>query len=126
MSGWPLAVAAIRHPIDLAIAAWLDAKAKRTGSAKTATAYATTLTAFRALLRDHGLDLDGDPALIGLAAQGWAGRGDPAPATFNQKLAILSIFYSYALKRDLLRAYPETRRALEKSSCAHARWTKAR
>ena len=75
---------------------------ERTGSAKTATAYATTLIAFRALLRDHDLDLDGDPALVALVAQGWAGRGDPAPATFNQKLAILSSFYSYALKRDLL------------------------
>lgn len=102
-TGGPLAVAATRHPIALAIAAWLDAKAKRTGSVKTATAYATTIAAFRALLRDHGLDLDGNPALVALVAQGWAGRGDPASATFNQKLAILSSFYSYALKRDLLK-----------------------
>lgn len=97
-----LTFAVAHHPLDLAIAAWLDAKAKRTGSAKTATAYATTIAAFRALLRDHGLDLDGNPALVALVAQGWAGRGDPAPATFNQKLAILSSFYSYAIKRDLL------------------------
>ncbi len=96
-------VAQGRLPLDLAIAAWLDAKAKRTGSAKTATAYATTLNAFRALLRDHGLDLDSDPAVVSLVAQGWAGRGNPAPATFNQKLAILSSFYTYALKRDLLK-----------------------
>ena len=101
--GGSLAVAAECQPIGLAIAAWLDAKAKRTGSVKTATAYATTLAAFRATLRDHGLDLDGAPALVALVAQGWAGHGDPAPATFNQKLAILSSFYSYALKRDLLK-----------------------
>jgi len=92
-----------RRPIELAIAAWLDAKVARTGSAKTATAYATTLTTFRALLQDHGLDLDSDPALVSLVAQGWAGHGDPAPATFNQKLAILSSFYSYTLRRDLLK-----------------------
>ncbi len=101
--GGPLAFAAACQPIELAIAAWLDAKAKRTGSVKTATAYATTLAAFRATLRDHGLDLDGAPALVALVAQGWAGHSDPAPATFNQKLAILSSFYSYALKRDLLK-----------------------
>jgi integrase len=97
-----LVFAAEHQPIALAIAAWLDAKAKRTGSAKTATAYVTTLTAFRTALRDQGLDLDGDPALVALVAQGWAGHGAPAPATFNQKLAILSSFYSYAIKRDLL------------------------
>jgi len=102
-SGGSLAFTSARHPIDLAIAAWLDAKAKRTGSVKTATAYATTLTTFRAFLRNHDLDLESDPALIALVAQGWAGRGNPAPATFNQKLAILSSFYSYALKRDLLK-----------------------
>ncbi|MDQ6905205.1 MAG: tyrosine-type recombinase/integrase [Chloroflexota bacterium] len=97
-----LSTVAGHPPLDIAIAAWLDAKAKRTGSAKTATAYAATIAAFRALLRDHGLDLDGDPALVALVAQGWASHGDPAPATFNQKLAILSSFYSYALRRDLL------------------------
>jgi integrase len=102
-TGGSLAVAAERRPIELAIAAWLDAKAKRTNSVKTATAYAATIAAFRALLRDHGLDLDGDPALVALVAQGWAGHGNPAPATVNQKLAILSSFYSYALKRDLLK-----------------------
>jgi integrase len=89
-------------PVELAIAAWLDAKAKRTGSVKTARSYSDTLTTFRATLRDHGFDLDSDPALVSLVAQGWAGHGNPAPATFNQKLAILSSFYSYALRRDLL------------------------
>jgi len=107
-SDWPapdrsLAFAVAHHPLDLAIAAWLDAKVKRTGSAKTATAYAATLIAFRTTLGDHGLDLDGDAALVALVAQGWAGHGDPAPATFNQKLAILSSFYSYVLRRDLLK-----------------------
>ncbi len=95
-------VVADQRPLELAIVAWLEAKAKRTGSAKTAVAYVTTLAAFRATLRDHGLDLDGDPRLVALVAQGWAGRGAPAPATFNQKLAILSSFYSYATKRGLL------------------------
>lgn len=101
-AGASLLLAATHHPLDLAIAAWLHAKASRTGSAKTATAYATTLAAFRVTLGDGGLDLDGDPRLVALIAQGWAGHGDPAPATFNQKLAILSSFYSYARTHDLL------------------------
>ena len=101
-AGASLLLAATHHPLDLAIAAWLHAKASRTGSAKTATAYATTLAAFRAILGGHGFDLDGDPRLLALIAQGWAGSGNPAPATFNQKLAILSSFYSYARTHDLL------------------------
>jgi site-specific recombinase XerD len=89
-------------PLDLAIAAWLDSKVKRSGSAKTERAYRDTLAAFRKALIAVGTDLDGDSRAIALAAQGWAGRDDPRPATYNQRLAILSSFYTFARKRGLL------------------------
>ena len=88
--------------VDLAIAAWLDAKRQRSGSAKTARAYHDTITAFRALLRGRGLELDGDTAALALLAQAWAGQGEPQPSTYNQRLAILSSFYKFGRKQGLL------------------------
>ena len=57
------------------------------------------MTAFRALLRGRGQDLDGDPAALALLAQAWAGTGAPSPATYNQRLAILSSFYKFGRKQ---------------------------
>jgi len=56
----------VAPPIALAIAAWLDAKSKRSGSAKTARAYADAITDFRAVLISAGLDLDSDPRPVSL------------------------------------------------------------
>lgn len=89
-------------PVDLARRAWLDAKRGRSGSERTADAYAATLDAFRAALRAAGLDLDGDTRAIALALQAWAGRDEPAAATFNQRRSIVSSFYAYAAQRGLL------------------------
>jgi integrase len=85
-----------------AIAAWLDAKSGRSGSPKTRRAYTDAITDFRALLCQARQDLDGPAELVALAAQGWAGRGEPSPATYNQRLAILSSFYQFAAARGLL------------------------
>jgi len=97
-----------RLPIDLAIAAWLDAKAKRSGSTRTARAYADTIADFRAVLISSGFDLDSDPRPVSLSAQAYAGnRKDGthesvSASTYNQKLAIISSFYVYARKQGLL------------------------
>lgn len=88
--------------LDLAIAAWLDSKAGRSGSKHTARIYETTLADFRTRLQAGGLDLDADPRAVALAAQGWAGLNSPAPSTFNRRLAVLSSFYSFARKRGML------------------------
>ncbi len=104
--------------LDLVLAAWLDAKAGRSGSAKTLVAYRETLRDFRALLHGQGLDLDGPVPELATFAQALAGathtsgRGRPArdgmvsPNTFNQRLAILSSFYAFALRRGVLTANP--------------------
>ncbi len=93
-------------PLDLVITAWLHEKATHTGSHKTEHAYTEAITSFRGLLVAQGLDLDSDGALVSTLAQGWAGysvRGRPvSPSTYNQRLAILSSFYTYArLKRSV-------------------------
>src|SRR5438552_16429349 len=106
--------------IDIAIAAWLDVKQRRSGSEKTRKAYADTLLTFREQLQQTGRDLDayGNLYLMGadnevarqqavteiaLAAQGFAGQSTKnesiSPATYNQRLAILSSFYTFANKR---------------------------
>lgn len=104
----PAASPAAPRP-DLVVAAWLAAKAERSGSAKTQRAYTDAIAGFRQLLARAELDLDADPQIVGLAAQGWAGQGAPAPATFNQRLAILSSFYSYAIKQGALSENPIAR-----------------
>jgi site-specific recombinase XerD len=98
--------------LDQAIAAWLDEKHGSSGSDKTYQAYSDTLQSFRALLLDGRLDLDADPSAVFPLAQGWAGtststrRASVAAATFNQRLAIISSFYEYAIRADVLHYNP--------------------
>ena len=106
--------------LELGIAAWLHEKVGQTRSEKTRTAYTETITAFRALLHGEGLDLAWDPRegeseaqireRVALYAQAFAStrlptsrhKGPIAPATKNQRLAILSSFYRFATKRGFL------------------------
>ncbi len=69
--------------LELAIAAWLDAKSKRSNSSKTLVAYRDTLASFRETLLAAGLDLDTpDITTLALAAQGWAGQSRAATPSF--------------------------------------------
>lgn len=94
--------------LDTCILAWVDEKRGKSGSQKTATAYHSTLAQFRRLLQDQQRDLDADPGLVAPLAQGWAAqydstrRAEVAPTTYNQRLAILSSFYAYAIRNDVL------------------------
>jgi integrase/recombinase XerC len=103
-------VSQLNSKLDLAVAAWLDAKAKRSGSKRTAKTYASLIQEFRNTLRSANLDLDSDVTVVALIAQGWAGKGETGlgvgAATFNQRLAVLSSFYTYAKKQRLLMENP--------------------
>ena len=89
--------------IDLAARAWLHTKSGKSGSLKTLRAYQDTLAAFRAALEAVGLDLDTpDPQRLALVAQVFAGGPEVAPATHNQRVAVLSSFYKFVLLRRLL------------------------
>jgi len=92
-------------PLQLALSAWLDAKSRRSGSEKTRKAYTETMASFMSMLHQAGLTLESDPAAVATTAQVWAGvgeQGEVAPATYNQRLAIISSFYGFARKRGLL------------------------
>lgn len=90
-------------PIDIAIIGWIDAHKR---SEKTRRAYQDTISQFRAALQHVQLDLDGEPEKIALAAQAFASFSKAkevvARATVNQRLAILSSFYTYGMKHNLL------------------------
>lgn len=96
-----------RDPVALAIAAWLDSKQGRSGSTRTRDAYAATLADARAALAAVNLDLDGNPRAVALALQGWSRQSKVAgrtvkPATVAQRLAVISSYYEFVIRRGLL------------------------
>jgi integrase len=106
-SSTQLVISQQSYPIELAISAWLDAKSKLSGSAKTLRAYQDTITGFRQALQRVHLDLDAPARDVALVLQAWAsrdttGQHEVTANTFNQRLAILSSFYAFARKRQLL------------------------
>ncbi len=89
--------------IDSAVAEWLAQK-ETIGSKRTRAEYEVTMRRFRALLAQGGLDLLSNPIDIARIAALWANmRGslsrrpgqDVSPAMYNQRLAILSSFYTF-------------------------------
>ena len=96
--------------LDGCIAAWLKNKSERTGSAKTKRAYSDTINGFRTMLqlaRPIPLDLDStDYRALRIAVEVFASGNGVSPATFNQRLAILSSFYTYAIKQEVLDKNP--------------------
>ncbi len=90
--------------IDAAIAEWLHQKETRTGSQKTRKAYADTMSQFRAALASVSLDMLDTPVDVARLAGLWASTRvvgsrragqDVSPGTYNQRLAILSSFYTF-------------------------------
>ncbi len=90
--------------LDSAIAEWVAQKRIRTGSEKTRQAYEDTMQAFRAFLSSGGLDLLSNPVDVARVAAIWASMRneksrkpgqDVSPSTYNQRLAILSSFYTF-------------------------------
>jgi integrase/recombinase XerD len=97
--------------LELAISAWLHKHGKRDDEhTRTSEAYEETMTAFRAGLQRHSLDLDGDPGKVALLVQAFAygsTRGRQVKSTTaNVRLAILSSFYVYAKKLKFLDENP--------------------
>jgi len=100
--------------LEVTISGWLHAKFQHSGSQKTRRAYSETLIQFRTWLTGEGLDLDSpgeqERVKIAFLAQAYAAhsvRGKQVrPATFNQRLAILSSFYTYAKGKQLVAINP--------------------
>jgi len=98
------ALTAHQLTIDSAIAEWLAQKETRTGSQKTRKAYEDTMQQFRDALACGGLDLLSNPIDIARVAALWANMRsgntrkpgqDVSPSTYNQRLAILSSWYTF-------------------------------
>ena len=95
------------YPLELTVSAWLDSKSKLSGSARTHRNYVDVITAFRAALQRADMDLDSPTPDVRLMAQAWAsksfdGLSNVSAATYNQRLAVLSSFYTFARNRQLL------------------------
>ena len=105
-----------------AIKVWLLSKEQETGSNRTEEIYEKFIMSFREQLQKSGYDLDGLPltlnrlatkedqedalSVLSLAAQGWAmqskRRETIGASTYNQRLSVLSSFYTFARKRRFL------------------------
>lgn len=88
-----------RPTLNQCISLWLATKTKR--SEQTKRAYTTVIAQFRAALQATGRDLNSDATIVALIAQEWAGVGADGRAvsasTFDQRLAILSSFFKFAV-----------------------------
>src|SRR6266852_2707239 len=98
------AITPYQFTIDAAVAEWLAQKETRTGSRKTRQAYEDTMRQFLAFLAHGGLDLLSAPIDIARVAALWANMrtdtsrrpgADVSPSTYNQRLAVLSSWYTF-------------------------------
>lgn len=99
-----------RLSIEEAAVKWLETKFARTGSEKTKQAYKTTLAQFDMYVRTQGSTLGSDTRQIALYAQTWASvpmkKERVSLSTVNQRLAILSSFYTFAIKQGVCEHNP--------------------
>lgn len=114
------------NPIDQYVADWLSAKSAKSGSTKTQKSYTETMAEFRAALAaktsdpTKPVDLLSDPALVAMTAEQWALSSKTGktvtPATFNQRLAVVSSFYVFYSKKAVLsgRAIPNPISAVDR------------
>jgi len=107
------ALTSYQFTLDSSITEWLEQKRlTRSGSAKTIRAYHDTMQQFRDFLAGGGLDLLSNPIDIARVAPMWASTRLPMPlkkdgtpnkrhegpvsnATYNQRLAIISSWYTF-------------------------------
>lgn len=87
--------------VDLAIMQWLDAKQKRTQSARTKETYQKTLQEFREALQSQRLDLDSVAARDDKQAMQIV-RDQVKQSTINHRYAVLSSFYAFCIKQEWL------------------------
>jgi len=112
--------------LDQCVLAWLHAKSTRSDSEDTKKTYTFLMDSFRKELEKYNADLDSDPHLISVIAQGWAAfssqKGKVAASTYNHRLSVISSFYRYAIRQEVLKENPMTipeRRPGEARDYAH-------
>ena len=100
------------------IEAWAEAKYKRSHSDRTRATYKDTLHSFRAFALMMKCDLNSEARIITAIAGDWAAiveKGLPSAATYSQRLAVLSSFYAFCIKRKYLALIANPLRDVERS-----------
>ena len=98
--------------LELLIQEWLLEKYRQTQSVMTRDSYRTTLNQYRAALQRQGLDLDRVDYLDKLVTTArlfstFSARGKEVTiATSNLRLSVLSSFYEFAMRNDLVSINP--------------------
>jgi len=98
--------------LNLLIAEWLLEKYRQTQSVKTRDTYRSTLNLYRAALQQQGLDLDRVDCLPQLVSTArlfatFSARGkEVSVSTSNLRLSVLSSFYEFAQRNDLVGLNP--------------------
>lgn len=93
------------HSLEDVITHWLKAKLLLTNSMRTASAYQEVIMHFRSYLQRHDLDLDSPvqdivpKTLDWLATPQHQSKKQLSAGTFNQRRAILSSFYTFAIRQ---------------------------
>jgi integrase/recombinase XerD len=86
-------------------AMWIATTLDRSGSQRSQTVYGDTFSSFTDWLTRYSRTLDSDPADVADIAQKWANaphrrtEAAASPATVAQRLAIISSFYRFAIRR---------------------------
>jgi integrase/recombinase XerD len=102
--------------LDQALDDWIVESA-RSKSDRTSDIYRNTITQFRIRLQSKGLDLDGHPVAVRTIAREWLNEREVSWATFNQRRSILSSWFKYAIRNDVLAYNPiESIRLREKGA----------
>lgn len=106
--------------VDFAIQAWLHEKKNRSGSERTYRTYARTIQAYRAALAGVGLDLDSDTRRLSLVLQSFAAGTvggvavrQASAATYNLRRSVVSSFYQYCRRHELLDSPPNPAERVE-------------
>jgi site-specific recombinase XerD len=104
----PVGASGAALSIEQTITAWLHAKSARSQSAETFRSYEATILQFRNMLLASGLDLDGEPTGVEIVASGFAALANaksgspPSAATSNKRLAVVSSYYKFVIKKRYL------------------------
>lgn len=98
--------------IDQALVSWLAKNFRKSQSHKTRQAYEQTITDFRSYLQERGHDLDSDRKVVADLCEQWANESkrpgkEISAATYRQRLSIISSFYEFSIKREVLTAQNE-------------------
>jgi integrase/recombinase XerD len=116
----------MQDDIERSIHEWCNATFQRSNSQGTIEKYLHYMLSFRLALQRAGFDVASSPREIKRIAEIWASttnsqhRTHVSPATYNFRLSIVSSWYQYAVRHDILDANPIEKIERSKNSTTQA------